>query len=772
MLAISVVMSVVAALLIIRLHIIAGNYIREQITLEQIQTRVFQLDDLDKLARAENHVTSFAQDQTWNSKKAVYQSLNNLSGDYAFQEDAVTIRLAFHRYEIALSEEYSYVNALDESAEREHHDNVLTPAFEHLTQQLDGVHSQRRRFGMIMNAVADIGTFALLLIASLSTTLLVWRYVNARRDNAQLVVEQEVYRIDHERFDVLAQNSKGISFITNTDGLIAYATSASEKILYLNNTDLIGENFFGLLEEGQSQRLHSIFSRVLEADGASASTELRLRSKNGEWVSTETVITNMVEDSRIQGILITSRDITERKAFERQLAHQAFHDPLTTLPNRALFTERLQHALTKSKRTKATVAVLFIDLDNFKLVNDSLGHEAGDELLIDVSKRLQRCTRPSDTVARLAGDEFTVLLEDVQDDDGVFDIAKRIVEILQLPACIDGRDVFTTGSVGVAISKGDYDSPDDLLRDADTAMYQAKSRGKSDCATFEQSMNRRAVERLELESDIRKGIRENQFFLHYQPIFSVQTGNLLELEALLRWNHPTKGLVYPDDFIPVAEDTGLIIPLGKFVLEEACKQARIFKESIPGLSNLRIAVNLSARQLAQPDLVELITKSLDENGLPASCLKLEITESVMMRDTETSIPKLQELKRLGVHLAIDDFGTGYSSMAYIRTLPIDALKIDRSFVTHVSDNEDDRAIVMAIVSLGKTLELEITSEGIETAEQLKALQDMGCDEGQGFHLGRPALPADIASVLSKLSSQNSIGGEFRPISIKPKKNAA
>jgi diguanylate cyclase (GGDEF)-like protein len=451
---------------------------------------------------------------------------------------------------------------------------------------------------------------------------------------------------------------------------------------------------------------------------------------------------------------VTCRDINERKVFERQLAHQAFHDPLTDLPNRALFMERLQHALSKSKRKCDPVGVLFVDLDNFKLINDSLGHEAGDEMLIDVARRLKECVRDADTVARLAGDEFTILIDDASDGDTILEIGRRIVEVLQLPANIDGREVFTTASVGIATSSGDYDSPDDLLRDADTAMYQAKSKGKSDVAVFDRSMNKKAIERLELESDIRKGIRNGEFLVHYQPIFSMKTGEMIELEALLRWNHPQKGMILPGVFIPVAEENGLIIPLGKFVLEQACKDAKAFREGLSERADLRMSINLSSRQLLQPELVNLIRHQLEVNQIPPDCLKIEITESVMMSDTEITIPRLQLLKNLGVHLAIDDFGTGYSSMAYIRTLPIDSLKIDRSFVQHISENEDDRAIVNAIVSLGKTLDLHITSEGIETEEQLKVLTEMGCDDGQGFHLARPASIVDIG----KLSGRILVGG--------------
>jgi diguanylate cyclase (GGDEF)-like protein len=438
-------------------------------------------------------------------------------------------------------------------------------------------------------------------------------------------------------------------------------------------------------------------------------------------------------------------EIAERRQAQEQLAHQAFHDSLTGLPNRALFLDRLQRALAQARRAKDPVAVLFLDLDNFKVINDSLGHETGDGMLIAIAQRLRACVRPGDTVARLGGDEFTILLEDVDDACRVARVAERVAAALRAPLVIGGREVFTTASIGIAISTGGDEMPGDLLRDADTAMYQAKTGGKAGYAVFDRSMNTRALERLEIESDLRQALEQGELRLHFQPIVQLESGQLTEVEALVRWEHPKLGLVPPGRFIPVAEETGLIVPLGAWVLQEACRQGQAWQGQRPGDPPLVVSVNLSARQLQQADLVDMTARILEETGFDPARLKLEITESVMMLDAESTIGKLHQLKALGVHLAVDDFGTGYSSMAYLSSLPIDTLKIDRSFVSRLGQQTEAEAIVRAIISLAKTLNLQVTSEGIETPEQLAHLQALGCERGQGYYFARPLTGDAVAA---------------------------
>lgn len=435
------------------------------------------------------------------------------------------------------------------------------------------------------------------------------------------------------------------------------------------------------------------------------------------------------------------------KASEEHLAHQAFHDALTGLPNRSLFVDRLQNALSHTSRRDGFVSVLFLDLNDFKIVNDSLGHEAGDKLLNLVAERLRTCLRPGDTIARLGGDEFTILLEEISHIGEARLVAGRIVEQLRTPIVLEGREVFTSASIGIAISResdsDDKASFDRILRDADTAMYQAKARGANGthCVVFDHHMNQDMMARLELEADLRRALASDELKVYYQPIICLETGQIAEVEALVRWQHPTRGLVGPDKFIPIAEETGMIVPIGKKVLERACAQVGAWHNRHPQHPPLIVSVNVSGRQLQDDDFVNDVERVLRETGLPPNCLKIELTESVMMVDTAATIAKLYTLKDLGVRLAVDDFGTGYSSMAYLSHFPLDTLKIDRSFVSRLGGrHKEDGAIVHAIVTLAKALNLGVTGEGVETETQLAYLNSIGCDHAQGYWFTHP-LPA-------------------------------
>jgi diguanylate cyclase (GGDEF)-like protein len=394
------------------------------------------------------------------------------------------------------------------------------------------------------------------------------------------------------------------------------------------------------------------------------------------------------------------------------------------------------------------VAVLFLDLDNFKIVNDSLGHQTGDRLLIAVTERILACARPEDTVARLGGDEFTILLDTLRDVPDAIQAADRITAALREPIKLDSYEVYATASIGIAFSAGGNGDPDSLLRDADTAMYQAKNRGKAHHVLFDHSMNAVALERLEMEADLRRAVAQNELRLRYQPIIDLATERVTEVEALVRWQHPRHGMIPPARFIPLAEETGMIVPIGRWVLAEACRQARKWHVSHPTLPPIVIGVNLSAKQIQQPDLVSEVAEVLRETGLDPKCLKLEITESVMMQNAESTIEKLRELRDLGVSLAVDDFGTGYSSMAYLSRFPIDTLKIDQSFIGRLGQQAEDDAIVRAIISLAKNLNLRVTSEGIETPEQLTELQALGCDRGQGYLFARALHSTALEALLS------------------------
>ncbi len=423
--------------------------------------------------------------------------------------------------------------------------------------------------------------------------------------------------------------------------------------------------------------------------------------------------------------------------------HQAFHDSLTGLPNRAAFLDRLDHALAIAERSDAEVGVLFLDLDRFKTVNDSLGHAAGDELLVAVGERLSSCLRDGDTPARFGGDEFAVLLEGVSGSEEAEAVAARVLDAMRRPFTVQGRDLIVSASVGISTATT---RSADVLRDADLAMYRAKTGGRDRLAVFEPEMHEALVERLELESDLRAALDRDEFVVHYQPIVHLATGEILGAEALVRWDHPTRGMVQPGGFIPLAEETLLIVPIGRRVLRAACEQAVHW---LKRHGELTMSVNLSAAQLSQPDLVQDVRDALRDSGLPARHLTLEITETVLMGDDEATMQRLRELKELGVRLAVDDFGTGYSSLQYLRDFPLDVLKVAKSFVDGIADEAQGVALARAIVELGESCQLDVVGEGIELTEQREGLLELGCRLGQGFLFARPADPKTIDALLAE-----------------------
>jgi diguanylate cyclase (GGDEF)-like protein len=442
--------------------------------------------------------------------------------------------------------------------------------------------------------------------------------------------------------------------------------------------------------------------------------------------------------NRTPSLIFQIQDITDRKLAEERLHHDAFHDGLTGLPNRALFMDHVKLAIARMQRHEDQIfAVLYLDLDRFKVVNDSLGHMGGDQLLVGIARRLEYCLRPGDTIARIGGDEFTVLLEDIDGGHDVAQIAERIQQELSLPFNLSGREVFTTVSIGIALSSKAYERPEDILRDADTAMYRAKILGKARHETFDTGMHSQAIKLLQLETDLRRALDRKEFFVAYQPIMSLETGQLRGFEALIRWPHPERGLISPMDFIPLAEDTSMIVQIGEWVLREACQQMHKWHVIFPADPPIFMCVNLSVKQFSQQDLIDKVASILRETKLAPTSLKLEITESAVIENVETATKMLNQLRALGVQLAVDDFGTGYSSLSNLHRFPINTLKIDRSFISRMVENNENAEIVRTISGLAQNLGMDVVAEGVETREQLEILRSLGCQYGQGYFFSKP-----------------------------------
>ncbi len=506
--------------------------------------------------------------------------------------------------------------------------------------------------------------------------------------------------------------------------------------------------------------------RIFERFSAPALAKTDNLSASGQ-VSALAASTGAARDGHSFGRVWTFSDITERKSYEERLAHQAFHDGLTDLPNRTLFLDRVEHALTRLDRAGKSLAVLFIDLDRFKIINDTMGHEKGDTVLREFSRRLQAALRPGDTAARFGGDEFTLLLEDLSGLEDAKHVTERLIESLQAPFLFEGRELEITSSIGVAMSFSALDKAADLLRNADIAMYRAKNKGKARYEIFDTQMSARALERLQLEIELRQAVKWSQLRLTYQPLIDLESSKVIGTEALVRWDHPERGVIAPSEFIPIAEESGMILPIGTWVLREACRQAKAWQVQYPAHAPLKMSVNLSAKQIQGSHLVAQVAQILEETGLDASFLELEITESAVMEDAEATVQILEELKRLGVKLALDDFGTGYSSLAYLERFPLDVLKIDRSFVAQVGktgrngnghtngqtngpskNGASERSVIMqAVQTLGVGLGMSITAEGIETTEQLTEMREMGCAVGQGFYWAKPLSANALGALL-------------------------
>jgi diguanylate cyclase (GGDEF)-like protein/PAS domain S-box-containing protein len=578
--------------------------------------------------------------------------------------------------------------------------------------------------------------------ALLVTALMLLRQLLTVRENVRLLADHAA-RQNEARFRSLVQHSSDVIIVTRADGTMRYVSPSAARVFGYDPASMLRQSVPDLLHPEDRERATAFFRNAAQAPGVTGPVEWRFNQPDGSWLHAEILATNLLHDTTVKGVVLNTRDLSERRRLEDQLIHQAFHDPLTGLANRALFRDRVSHALALAQRSSNLVTVLFLDLDDFKKVNDSLGHAEGDRLLIAAAERFLACARSADTVARLGGDEFAILIEGADGGEGLPD---RLAAAMSHPFSLSSNQVRVTASIGVA-SASKSDTADDLLRNADMAMYAAKRRGKGRAATYESRMYADIRERLDLEAALRGAIEGHELTLFYQPIVNLHTGAICGMEALLRWEHPQFGRLLPQHFIPLAEETGLIVQLGSWVMGEACRQLQAWRAVQPNLS-LAVSINISGRQLQGAGLAEVLRQTLTSSGVEPSSVVLEITESVLMQQTDGVLERLQQLKALGVRLAIDDFGTGYSSLSYLQRFPIDILKIAKPFVEEVGQGADRSALARAIVGLGDTLKLQTIAEGIERAEQRAALIELGCGLGQGHHFWPALSPSAIEELLS------------------------
>jgi diguanylate cyclase (GGDEF)-like protein/PAS domain S-box-containing protein len=565
----------------------------------------------------------------------------------------------------------------------------------------------------------------------------VWSFrdVTARFAAEAALRESEIrYRLLFE------QNAAGVC-VSRLDGVIVDCNATFAAMLGSRRGDLVGRPMAELhANTSEAEELTTLLKSVGTLN--SVEVELRRPDNRALWVLANLVL---VGDAMTGVVHATVVDISDRKRAEEQIEFHAYHDVLTHLPNRKLFTDRLRHSLTRAKRNSRSVAVMFIDIDHFKNINDTLGHTAGDELLLEMARRLRECVRDDDTVARLGGDEFTIILSELRHPEDAVGVAQKILGAVQEPLRIGAMPVVVTASIGIALYPDDGIDPESLLRNADSAMYRAKEEGRNTYQLCTDEMKRRALERLAVESRLRTAVHDQQLILAYQPQISLVTGRTIGMEALVRWNDPERGIVEPASFIPVAEETRLILPLGEWVLRTACHQMKEWHDR--GAGPMRIAVNLSARQFQQHDLVQMVRDTLEESQLPASALDLEITETTAMQNAEVTVETLRALRALGVGISIDDFGMGYSSLNYLKRFPLTAVKIDRAFVNDITSNDGDAAIVSAVIGMARSLRLRVLAEGVETAEQFAFLRHKECDEAQGYYFSRPISVADATRML-------------------------
>jgi len=571
------------------------------------------------------------------------------------------------------------------------------------------------------------------------------------KDVTAQVRAERALRESEMKFRSLIEHATDTITVLDPGGNITYESPSLLRVLGYTPEMMIGRNVFEFVHPDDQPTTMQAFQRLATEPGQLVHVEVRFLHGEGIWRVLEVIGRNALDDPAVRGIVVNARDVTERKEAESRLLYDAFHDKLTRLPNRALMMDRMTQFLRRSRRADApSFAVLFLDLDRFKVVNDSLGHMVGDQLLIATARRLEKALRPGDTVARIGGDEFAILLDDTSLEEARL-VADRVYRDFQSPFAIDSHEMYVTASIGITMSGAAYRHPEEMLRDADIAMYHAKDSGRARYALFDDSMREAAVRQLELETDLRRAVERDEFEMVYQPIVQLADGALHGFEALIRWNHPQQGVLQPAEFTRLAEDTGLIVPMGLWVIRDVCRQLRRWSDA-HGDAARRVHVNVSAHQIVRPEFIAQVSALLEEAGTPPHLLHLELTESTMMANAESSTIALRDLKKLGIGLSIDDFGTGYSSLSYLYRLPTDSVKIDRSFISQMGPGALEGSIVRTIVDLAHDLKMLVVAEGIETEEQAAALRGMRCECAQGFHYSKPVSAAEATEMIAARKS--------------------
>jgi diguanylate cyclase (GGDEF)-like protein/PAS domain S-box-containing protein len=620
----------------------------------------------------------------------------------------------------------------------------VSPQFDALQHQIREASDSANRLAQTAATRCQIeGGISALLTA----ILVVFLFLRVQRQRQLALAKQAVLEQSEKRFRALTEKSSDIVCITDAAGVVNYVTPSLETVLALGADVLCGQNLSYRVHPDDVPKLRSAMGI---GEGESAPFELRLRHSDKRWLYFECVVRNLLKFENINGLVLNAREITERKKAEEQLLFTASHDQLTGLPNRVVFLNRLQTVIDRIRRHgQQMAAVLFVDVDDFKVINDCLGHATGDELIVEVGNRLKACMRSDGTVARMGGDEFTVLLEDITDPSDAIRVAERIHSTAAKPFFLNGQEVSKGVSIGIALTSKDT-SAQKLVQNADIAMYRAKSKGKGRSELFDAAMHEQVMGQLQLEGRLRRALQNNELKLHYQPIVAIGTGLIEGFEALLRWQPAGSASVSPGVFIPLAEQSGLIVPISSWVLTAGCLEAVSWRRKCPDAQPLYVSLNVSARYFSHPAFIGHVREALEKSTISPERVKIELTESVAMNDAPSTENTMSQLRALGIKLSIDDFGTGYSSLSYLQRFPVDTLKIDQSFISAMQTERENSAIVSTIIALGQNLGLQVVAEGVETLSQLEMLRSIGCDAAQGYFFSKP-VPADVVKTLVDLN---------------------